>query len=198
MLNFSIITPVFSVTWSFRNDSNMLICCSVIINYYWSSNIRPYYYYQDWKMFLLLHVLVKKIRILWWIESSKENNCLKLNLCNILKVFTVIFDRINAFLLNKSINVIQKMKKTSNCNLNNISEEIRVMMSKSQNSLLVFSQMKNAFTVTHVIVPKQSGGPDYCDTENEEELFLIQDQNDLITLGWIHVWCFLYSHVTFF
>lgn len=45
---------------------------------------------------------------------------------------------------------------------------------------------RNAFTVTHVIVPKQCGGPDYCDTENEEELFLIQDQNDLITLGWIH------------
>lgn len=45
---------------------------------------------------------------------------------------------------------------------------------------------RNAFTVTHVIVPKQSGGPDYCDTENEEELFLIQDQYDLITLGWIH------------
>ncbi|KAA8592476.1 STAM-binding protein-like A [Etheostoma spectabile] len=45
---------------------------------------------------------------------------------------------------------------------------------------------RNAFTITHVIVPKQSGGPDYCDTENEEELFLIQDQYDLITLGWIH------------
>lgn len=45
---------------------------------------------------------------------------------------------------------------------------------------------KNAFTVTHVIIPKQCGGPDYCDTENEEELFLIQDQYDLITLGWIH------------
>ncbi|KAJ8263177.1 hypothetical protein COCON_G00156340 [Conger conger] len=45
---------------------------------------------------------------------------------------------------------------------------------------------QNAFTITHVIVPKQSGGPDYCDTENEEELFLIQDQYDLITLGWIH------------
>ncbi|XP_056274643.1 STAM-binding protein-like A isoform X2 [Pseudoliparis swirei] len=45
---------------------------------------------------------------------------------------------------------------------------------------------RNAFTVTHVIVPKQSGGPDYCDTENEEELFLMQDQYDLITLGWIH------------
>uniref|UniRef100_A0A1A8BKH7 STAM binding protein n=1 Tax=Nothobranchius kadleci TaxID=1051664 RepID=A0A1A8BKH7_NOTKA len=46
---------------------------------------------------------------------------------------------------------------------------------------------RNAFTVTHVIVPKQCGGPDYCDTENEEELFLVQDQYDLITLGWIHV-----------
>ncbi|XP_053318806.1 STAM-binding protein [Spea bombifrons] len=46
--------------------------------------------------------------------------------------------------------------------------------------------MQNQFTITHVIVPKQSGGPDYCNTENEEELFLIQDQHGLITLGWIH------------
>lgn len=52
--------------------------------------------------------------------------------------------------------------------------------------LLLF-QTRNAFTVTHVIIPKQCGGPDYCDTVNEEELFLIQDQYDLITLGWIHV-----------
>ncbi|XP_061448617.1 STAM-binding protein isoform X2 [Rhineura floridana] len=46
--------------------------------------------------------------------------------------------------------------------------------------------MKNEFTITHVIIPKQYGGPDYCNTENEEELFLIQDQYSLITLGWIH------------
>ncbi|XP_032085054.1 STAM-binding protein [Thamnophis elegans] len=46
--------------------------------------------------------------------------------------------------------------------------------------------MRNEFTITHVIVPKQHGGPDYCNTESEEELFLIQDQNSLITLGWIH------------
>nr|XP_055168512.1 STAM-binding protein isoform X2 [Nyctereutes procyonoides] len=32
----------------------------------------------------------------------------------------------------------------------------------------------------------QSAGSDYCHTENEEELFLIQDQQGLITLGWIH------------
>ncbi|XP_044273316.1 STAM-binding protein isoform X1 [Varanus komodoensis] len=46
--------------------------------------------------------------------------------------------------------------------------------------------VRDEFTVTHVIVPKQSGGPDYCNTENEEELFVIQDQCSLITLGWIH------------
>lgn len=47
--------------------------------------------------------------------------------------------------------------------------------------------MRNEFTITHVIVPKQYGGPDYCNTENEEELFVIQDQHGLVTLGWIHV-----------
>ncbi|NXW21544.1 STABP protein, partial [Circaetus pectoralis] len=46
--------------------------------------------------------------------------------------------------------------------------------------------MRNEFTITHVIVPKQYGGPDYCNTENEEELFVIQDQHGLVTLGWIH------------
>ncbi|NWY47431.1 STABP protein, partial [Sylvia atricapilla] len=46
--------------------------------------------------------------------------------------------------------------------------------------------MRNEFTITHVIVPKQLGGPDSCTTENEEELFIIQDQHGLVTLGWIH------------
>ncbi|XP_067408899.1 AMSH-like protease isoform X2 [Emydura macquarii macquarii] len=44
----------------------------------------------------------------------------------------------------------------------------------------------NEFTITHVIVPKQSAGPDYCDMENVEELFSVQDQHNLLTLGWIH------------
>lgn len=51
----------------------------------------------------------------------------------------------------------------------------------------VLWQMRNEFTITHVLIPKQSAGSDYCNTENEEELFLIQDQQGLITLGWIHV-----------
>uniref|UniRef100_A0A8D0HPC3 AMSH-like protease n=1 Tax=Sphenodon punctatus TaxID=8508 RepID=A0A8D0HPC3_SPHPU len=44
----------------------------------------------------------------------------------------------------------------------------------------------NEFTITNVIVPKQSAGPDYCDMENVEELFSVQDQHNLLTLGWIH------------
>ncbi|KAG5262844.1 hypothetical protein AALO_G00279520 [Alosa alosa] len=44
----------------------------------------------------------------------------------------------------------------------------------------------NEFVLTHVIVPKQSAGPDYCDMENVEELFNYQDRHSLLTLGWIH------------
>ncbi|XP_012513669.1 PREDICTED: STAM-binding protein [Propithecus coquereli] len=53
-------------------------------------------------------------------------------------------------------------------------------------SCFLLWQMRNEFTITHVLIPKQSAGSDYCNTENEEELFLIQDQQGLITLGWIH------------
>ncbi|TRZ03665.1 hypothetical protein DNTS_026570 [Danionella cerebrum] len=44
----------------------------------------------------------------------------------------------------------------------------------------------NEFVLTHVIIPKQSAGPDYCDMENVEELFICQDHHNLLTLGWIH------------
>ncbi|XP_017296239.1 AMSH-like protease isoform X2 [Kryptolebias marmoratus] len=42
------------------------------------------------------------------------------------------------------------------------------------------------FLLTHVVIPKQSAGPDFCDMENVEELFSFQDQQKLLTLGWIH------------
>ncbi|KAK5850363.1 hypothetical protein PBY51_001248 [Eleginops maclovinus] len=45
---------------------------------------------------------------------------------------------------------------------------------------------QNEFLLTHVVVPKQSSGPDFCDMENVEELFSFQDQQNLLTLGWIH------------
>lgn len=46
---------------------------------------------------------------------------------------------------------------------------------------------QNQLFITHVIIPKQQGTADSCTTSNEEEIFDIQDQNNLITLGWIHV-----------
>ncbi|KAK2174656.1 hypothetical protein NP493_786g01022 [Ridgeia piscesae] len=45
---------------------------------------------------------------------------------------------------------------------------------------------RNAFTITHLVIPKQTCTPDSCSTHNEEELFEYQDKFDLITLGWIH------------
>lgn len=45
---------------------------------------------------------------------------------------------------------------------------------------------RDELLVSHVVVPKQTSGPDFCDMENVEELFRIQDQHNLLTLGWIH------------
>lgn len=45
---------------------------------------------------------------------------------------------------------------------------------------------RDELLVSHVVVPKQTSGPDFCDMENVEELFQIQDQHNLLTLGWIH------------
>ncbi|KAM9837170.1 AMSH-like protease isoform 2-T2 [Aulostomus maculatus] len=45
---------------------------------------------------------------------------------------------------------------------------------------------QNELVLTHVVIPKQSAGPDFCDMENVEELFSFQDQQNLLTLGWIH------------
>ena len=68
-------------------------------------------------------------------------------------------------------------------------------------SLLFVFQTHNEFTITHLIVPKQSAGPDYCDVENVEELFSVQDQHNLLTLGWIHVrftfWVSVYLFIFF-
>lgn len=45
---------------------------------------------------------------------------------------------------------------------------------------------QNKLLITHVIVPKQKGTADSCTTMNEEDIFNYQDQQNLITLGWIH------------
>jgi len=52
MERFSIIPPVFSLTWSFRNYSDMMI--------WWSRNMS--YCYQCW-----IQLLNRFFSILWWI-----------------------------------------------------------------------------------------------------------------------------------
>jgi len=44
----------------------------------------------------------------------------------------------------------------------------------------------NQFWITHLVIPKQNGTSDSCSTQNEEELFEVQDKHNLVTLGWIH------------
>jgi len=46
---------------------------------------------------------------------------------------------------------------------------------------------KNAFVIDSVIIPKQSGTSDTCNTTHEHELFDTIDSLNLITLGWVHV-----------
>ncbi len=84
-LIFSIITPV---TWSFRNHSNILICCSK----------NTYYYVENsWVEFFF--------RFLWWIERSEEQHLSGIEIfCNITNIFIITFDQFKASLLNKSIN----------------------------------------------------------------------------------------------
>ena len=52
--------------------------------------------------------------------------------------------------------------------------------------ILAGKMSQDMFTITHLIIPKQTGTADSCTTQGEEELFDIQDKENLITLGWIH------------
>ncbi|AOA63002.1 hypothetical protein PP7435_CHR2-0058 [Komagataella phaffii CBS 7435] len=57
--------------------------------------------------------------------------------------------------------------------------------------------VRNAFFITHLVIPDQESTPNTCNTRNEEKLFDTIDQLDLFVLGWIHTHptqsCFLSS-----
>lgn len=42
------------------------------------------------------------------------------------------------------------------------------------------------FTITTLIIPKQTSTSDSVTMISEEEIFAVQDQRDILTLGWIH------------
>ncbi|KAK9463791.1 uncharacterized protein V1516DRAFT_668704 [Lipomyces oligophaga] len=56
---------------------------------------------------------------------------------------------------------------------------------------------RNAFFITHLVIPEQNSTADTCTTTDEEGLFEYLDTHDLFTLGWIHTHptqtCFLSS-----
>ncbi|KAK9449945.1 uncharacterized protein V1518DRAFT_426815 [Limtongia smithiae] len=56
---------------------------------------------------------------------------------------------------------------------------------------------RNAFFVTHLVLPEQESTSDTCSTTDEESLFEFLDSHELFTLGWIHTHptqtCFLSS-----
>ncbi len=100
-LNFSIITPVFSVTWSFRNHSYILIWCSRNISYYqcWKQ-LCCFILWKPWYVLMLWSTVKFKITALIWNRN-----------CNIIIVFTVTFDQHNISWLNKSNNFFTKKEK---------------------------------------------------------------------------------------
>ncbi|KAJ6217159.1 hypothetical protein RDWZM_008316 [Blomia tropicalis] len=53
-------------------------------------------------------------------------------------------------------------------------------------AILAGQLSQNRFTITHLLVPKQSGTSDSCSATNEEELIIEQERLQLITVGWIH------------
>ncbi len=82
---FSIITPIFSVTWFFRNHSNIAAQETFIIIINDNNNVEnscaTSHFYENSEIFS------------WWIESSKEQYLFETEIfCNIINVFTVTFD----------------------------------------------------------------------------------------------------------
>lgn len=65
----------------------------------------------------------------------------------------------------------------------------RILLDIYPSVIPFYLQAQNKLSITYIIVPKQRGKSDSCETLNEEELFDVQDKHDLIQLGWIHVCC---------
>lgn len=43
------------------------------------------------------------------------------------------------------------------------------------------------YTVTHLVIPSQRAGADFCEMLNEDQLLEFCLREGLITLGWVHV-----------
>lgn len=52
---------------------------------------------------------------------------------------------------------------------------------------------RNVFSISTLIIPKQTATSDTCTMTNEEELIDYAEERGLIMLGWIHVNTFLFG-----
>ncbi len=86
---------LFSVTWSFRNHSNMLLWC-------W---INIFFLLLMLKTIVILHIFVyTAIYFLFFDKQKIQKNCIFIEFfCNIKNVF-VTFNQFNVSLLNKRVN----------------------------------------------------------------------------------------------
>ncbi len=94
---FSMITPVFSVTWSFRNHSNLLLKKHLLLCVENSCAVPCFCGNRDIQYFIFQDSLMNrkfKRTALIWIEIF----------CEVIIVFHVIFDQFNASLMKESIN----------------------------------------------------------------------------------------------
>ncbi len=80
---------------NFNSHYSSLQCHMILQKSFWYADMLLKKHLQHFCEFLF------SFRIFLWIESSK------VIFCNIINVFTVTFDQLNASLLNKSINVFQ-------------------------------------------------------------------------------------------
>lgn len=64
--------------------------------------------------------------------------------------------------------------------------ESNTRINKETCGILMGRQMKNNFIITHLVIPKQKGTSDSCETLYEEELIPLAESQSLFILGWIH------------
>ncbi len=99
---FSMITPVFSITWSFRNHSNLLLKKHLLLCVENSCAVPCFCGNRDIQYFIFQDSLMNrkfKRTALIWIEIF----------CEVIIVFHVIFDQFNASLMKKvliSVNIL--------------------------------------------------------------------------------------------
>ncbi len=135
-------------SWSFRNHSNTLICCSRNIL---SSLLKTVVLF----FFVVVLFFCVCFRILWWIESSEAQHLSETQIFrNIKTVFSVTFHKLNVSSLNKSIRArfIEQGKLAQERN----SKTAQMGMKISASDLLTMHKLKNTDATSHLHIDQRN------------------------------------------